>query len=89
MILATAAVTVGLTVALMLVVAAVVASLVRALDGNDLEHVPSVPEGDFFVADLFAAMDEFSPTDEPEWWPDFESDFAGFATTWRRERRGQ
>ena len=89
MILAIAAVTIGLSVAVAFVVAAVVAILVRVLDRDDLEHVPSAAKGDFCVADLFAALDEFSLTDEPEWWPEFERDFAGFATTWRRGRRPQ
>ena len=89
MILAIAAVTVGLSVGVAVVAAAVVAILVRVLDRDDLERVPSASEGDFCVADLFAALDEFSLTDEPEWWSEFERDFSGFATTWRRGRRPQ
>jgi hypothetical protein len=86
MILAIAALTVGSAVAVAFVVAAGVATLVRALDRNDLERVPPAAEGDFRVADLFAALDEFSLVDEPEWWPEFEHDFADFVTTWRRGR---
>ena len=87
MILAIAAVTVGLSVAVAFVVAAAVAILVRVLDRGDLEHVPSAAGGGFRVADLFAALDEFSLTDEPEWWAEFERDFADFVMTWRRGRR--
>ena len=84
MILAIAALTVASAVAVAIVAAAGVATLVRVLDRKDLERVPPAAAGDFCVAELFAALDEFSLTDEPEWWPEFERDFADFVTTWRR-----
>src|SRR5829696_4062276 len=62
MILATVAVTVGVWVAVALIAAVLVAILVRALDRHDLEHFPSAATEGYCVADLFAALDEFSLT---------------------------
>jgi hypothetical protein len=82
-----AAGTAGTAVAVVFVAAAVVAVLIRVLDRNDLEHVSTADAGELCVADLFAAADEFSVTEEPDWWLEFERGFADYATAWRRGRR--